>query len=90
MSNDLTDNDQDAYSATAQYIINGQWVLKAGYAATSDSSDGNDDGSTAITGRLGYLLPSSYLYMDIRSYDMKGDDKEGDGTNILLGAEYYF
>ena len=98
MKNDLdgADDDQDAYSATAQYVIDGQWVLKAGYAATSKSSNGGyDDSATAITARLGYLLPSTYLYMDIRSYDMPaakkdGNDKAGDATNILLGAEYYF
>ncbi|WP_162045795.1 porin [Vibrio taketomensis] len=90
MQNDLTNDDQDAYSATAQYVINGQWVLKAGYAATSESKLGDDNDSTAVTGRLGYLLPSTYLYMDIRSYDMLGSDETYDGTNILLGAEYYF
>ena len=83
-------NDQDAYSATAQYIIDGTWVLKAGYSATTDSKLSKaSDKSTAITGRLGYLLPSTYLYMDVRSYDYKGDDRTGDGTNILIGAEYY-
>ncbi|EGU40017.1 porin [Vibrio scophthalmi] len=91
MKNDLTNNDQDAYSATAQYVIDGQWVLKAGYAATNESKLAKeDDSSTAITARLGYLLPSTYLYMDVRNYDMKGDDKSGDTTNVLLGAEYYF
>ncbi|WP_162063316.1 porin [Vibrio taketomensis] len=90
MQNDLTNNEQDAYSATAQYVINGQWVLKAGYAATGESKNGDNDDSRAITGRLGYLLPSTYLYMDVRNYDMLGDKEEGDGTNILLGAEYYF
>ena len=98
MQNDLKgeENDQDAYSATAQYVIDGKWVLKAGYAATSESANGGyDDSSTAITARLGYMLPSTYLYMDVRSYDMAADkigddDKEFDATNILLGAEYYF
>ncbi|AMG29927.1 porin [Grimontia hollisae] len=90
MENGLTDNSQDAYSATAQYVIDGTWVLKAGYAATSDTDKGIDDGSQAITGRLGYLLPSTYLYMDVRSYDYYGANEDNDGTNILIGAEYYF
>lgn len=98
MENDLKgkENDQDAYALTAQYVIDGQWVLKGGYAATSETSNGDyDDSATAITARLGYLLPSAYLYMDVRNYDMpaaeKGkDEKAGDATNILLGAEYYF
>ncbi len=94
MSNNLTSNDQDAYSATAQYVIDGTYVIKAGYAGTSKSTvakdAGQDDASTAITGRLGYLLPSTYLYMDVRSYDYKGADDTADGTNILIGAEYYF
>ena len=63
-------------SATAQYTIDGTYVLKAGYAATTKSTvakdAGQDDASTALTGRLGYLLPSTYLYADIRSYDYKG------------------
>ncbi|MEZ8130133.1 porin [Enterovibrio norvegicus] len=90
MDNGLTNNDQDAYSATAQYVINGTWVLKAGYAATSESKLGTDDDSQAITGRLGYILPSTYLYMDVRSYDYNGSDETDDGTNLLIGAEYYF
>ncbi|USH03153.1 porin [Grimontia kaedaensis] len=90
MENGVTGDDQDAYSATAQYVIDGTWVLKAGYAATSESKLGNDDDSQAITGRLGYLLPSTYLYMDVRSYDMNGSEEKNDGTNILIGAEYYF
>ncbi|WP_283131273.1 porin [Enterovibrio norvegicus] len=90
MENGLTGDDQDAYSATAQYVIDGTWVLKAGYAATSESKLGNDDDSQAITGRLGYMLPSTYLYMDVRSYDMDGSTEKNDGTNILIGAEYYF
>ncbi|MBV7298513.1 porin [Enterovibrio paralichthyis] len=89
MENGLTNIDQDAYSATAQYVIDGAWVLKAGYAATTDT-EGEDDGDRAITGRLGYLLPSAYLYLDVRNYDMNGADESKDGTNILLGTEYYF
>lgn len=91
MQNDLTNNDQDAYSLTGQYIIDGKWVLKAGYAATNDSANAKvDDASTAITARVGYLLPSAYLFMDVRDYDMEGDKNKDDGTNLLLGAEYYF
>ncbi|WGW01119.1 porin [Vibrio sp. YMD68] len=95
MQNNRTDDSQDAFSATAQYVIGGQWVLKAGYAATSESdkkikSKGADDSSTAITGRLGYLLPSTYLYADVRNYDMLGDTKGDDGTRFIVGAEYYF
>ncbi|WP_406732795.1 porin [Vibrio scophthalmi] len=98
MENNLKgkENDQDAYSATAQYVIDGKWVLKGGYAATSETANGGyDDSATAITARLGYLLPSAYLYMDVRNYDMPADkigedEKAGDATNILLGAEYYF
>ncbi|MEZ9526033.1 porin [Enterovibrio norvegicus] len=90
MENGLTGDDQDAYSATAQYVIDGAWVLKAGYAATSESKLGNDDDSQAITARLGYMLPSTYLYMDVRSYDMLGSTDAYDATNLLIGAEYYF
>ncbi|MDF2185596.1 porin [Grimontia hollisae] len=90
MENGVTNNDQDAYSATAQYVIDGTWVLKGGYAATSESKLGTDDDSQAITGRLGYLLPSTYLFLDVRSYDYNGSDETDDGTNILIGAEYYF
>jgi len=81
------DNDQDAVSATAQYVFGGQYVLKAGYAATFESSNGTDDESTAITGRLGYILPSTYLYFDVRTYDMNSGTE---AANFLLGAEYYF
>ncbi|MGF1753888.1 porin [Vibrio makurazakiensis] len=81
--------DQDAISATAQYVLNGKWVFKAGYASTSDT-DGNDDGDVAITGRLGYILPSAFLYTDVRNYDMDGADDSKDNTRLLLGAEYYF
>lgn len=100
MWNDLTDNKQDAYSATAQYIMNDKWVYKLGYAATNDADkavDRDDNGvftkdtaSQAITGRLGYLLPSTYLFLDVRNYDMLGNSDEHDGTRVLLGAEYYF
>lgn len=90
-------NGQDAVSATAQYVLNNQWVFKAGYSMTTDADDdikkkdvlikAEDTGDTAITARLGYLLPSTYLYIDSRNYKM--DNK--DWTNsILVGAEYYF
>ncbi|MEX0333508.1 porin [Vibrio tubiashii] len=88
------DDSQQAYSATAQYILNGKWVFKAGYAATTKSdvekAKGNDDSDVAITGRLGYILPSAFLYMDVRDYDMDGSDSSKDNTRLLLGAEYYF
>ncbi|KXF81269.1 porin [Enterovibrio coralii] len=94
MENGLTNNDQDAFSATAQYVIDGTWMLKAGYAATTDSKLGDNDGSTAITGRVGYLLPSAIIYTDVRSYDYYGSAEQVgttvDGTNILIGMEYYF
>lgn len=91
MKNDLKNNDQDAYSFTAAYQLNPDWFIKAGYASTSESANAKvDDGSTAITGRVGYLLPSSIIYVDVRDYDMKGDDKTDDATNVFLGAEYYF
>ncbi|AMG29931.1 porin [Grimontia hollisae] len=100
MENGVTNAEQDAYSATAQYIANGQYVFKLGYAATTDSDNKvgytQDDSDTAITGRIGYLLPSAYLYFDVRNYDMASynkDDKkfeENKTTNFLIGAEYYF
>ncbi|KXF81273.1 porin [Enterovibrio coralii] len=90
MENGLNNNDQDAFSATAQYIIDGTWMLKAGYAATTDSKLANDDGSTAITARVGYLLPSAIIYTDVRSYDYYGADKSTDATNVLIGLEYYW
>lgn len=81
---------QNAISATAQYVLDGTWVFKGGYAMTSDSDKGDDNGDTAITGRLGYLLPSTYLYADVRHYDMNGSSEASDGTRLLLGMEYYF
>ncbi|MEZ8082093.1 porin [Enterovibrio norvegicus] len=90
-TNGLTNVDQGSYSATAQYVIDGTYVLKAGYAGTENiATDGGDNGDQAITGRLGYLLPSAYLYLDVRNYDYNGSDDTKDGTNIHLGAEYYF
>lgn len=89
---------QDAYSATAQYVLNDSYVFKLGYAGTTDT-DGRavkkSDGDTAVTGRLGYLLPSTYLYFDVRYYDKPSVTStdtiaESKGTNFLLGAEYYF
>ncbi len=90
---------QDAYSATAQYILDSTYVFKLGYSATTDT-DGRamklSDGDSAITGRLGYLLPSAYLYLDVRNYDMATVDATTSAidkmktTNFHLGAEYYF
>lgn len=94
--NRVQKNSQNAISLTAQYIIDNQIVLKAGYAQTMDSDKGSvvggnfvtDDGSTALTARLGYLLPSTYLFIDSRNYKMNGADSFD--MNILIGAEYYF
>ncbi|MCE0556185.1 porin [Motilimonas sp. E26] len=91
MNNELADQEQIAYSATAQYV-NNSFVYKLGYAATTDAEqNGNkmkDTGDTAITARLGYLLPSTYLFMDLRNYKMNAAD--GFDNNLLIGAEYYF
>ncbi|WP_260259129.1 porin [Vibrio intestinalis] len=88
------DNGQDAVSLTAAYQINEKWFVKAGYAATSasDAKDaiGEDDGDIAVTGRVGYLMPSAILYFDVRDYDFDGDKQSGDFTNVMFGAEYYF
>ncbi|MGL5407635.1 MAG: porin, partial [Shewanella sp.] len=92
MNNDLTNAEQLAYSATAQYIMNNQWVYKVGIAGTNDAEiDGKkkaDSSDLALTARLGYLLPSTYLFIDSRNYKMDGAD--GFDMNILVGAEYYF
>ncbi|MGF1686005.1 porin [Photobacterium japonica] len=89
------DDSQWAYSATAQYVHNGAWVYKVGYAGTGDADlagegkQANTD-DMALTARLGYLLPSAYLFADVRHYDMNGNDEGADSTNLLLGVEYYF
>ncbi|MCD9509131.1 porin [Photobacterium phosphoreum] len=88
-------NSQWAWSTTAQYVHNGQWVYKVGYAGAAEADiEGRgkeaDTDDTAITARLGYLLPSAYLYTDIRHYNMNGGTEGGDSTNLLLGVEYYF
>ncbi|EIA3112827.1 porin [Vibrio cholerae] len=94
MDNGVADSQQTAYSATAQYVMDNQWVYKLGVAASDKvetkgkTVDNTDD--LAITGRLGYLLPSTYLYLDVRYADMNGSTKNADGTNIHIGAEYYF
>ncbi|KJY81690.1 membrane protein [Vibrio galatheae] len=78
---------QNAYSATAQYVINSKYVLKAGYAATDDADGTTNTADQAITARFGYLLPSSYWYIDSRNYEFDGGDW---GHRVLLGMEYYF
>lgn len=86
------DAEQTAYSATAQYVLDGKWVFKAGYASTSKAefngmkADGTQD--KAVTARLGYLLPSTYLFLDSRNYKMNNSDDWD--NNILAGVEYYF
>ncbi|EJB8580823.1 porin [Vibrio cholerae] len=91
MNNNVTDGEQMAYSATAQYV-NNSWVYKLGYAGTNDAEVKGvkqaDTADTAITARLGYLLPSTYLFMDLRNYKM--NDADGFDHNLLIGAEYYF
>ncbi|MEZ8103794.1 MULTISPECIES: porin [Vibrio] len=87
---DYDGNGQNAISATAQYMLTEKLLVKLGYASTDEADGTTDTGDTAITGRLGYLLPSTYLYMDIRNYDMDESDEANDGTRLLLGAEYYF
>ncbi|MDA9556269.1 porin [Vibrio sp.] len=81
--------EQNAYSATAQLLLTDKLLVKAGYALTEEV-DSNDDGDVAMTVRLGYLLPSAYLYADVRDYDFNGDDESADQTRLLLGMEYYF
>ncbi|MBE3657978.1 hypothetical protein BOO92_14965 [Vibrio navarrensis] len=91
MNNELADKEQLAYSATAQYV-NNSWVYKLGLAGTTDSeTKGKTDKDTAdlaVTARLGYLLPSTYLFMDLRNYKMNNADSFD--NNLLIGAEYYF
>ncbi|WP_325891942.1 porin [Grimontia sp. NTOU-MAR1] len=89
---DNVDAEQTAYSATAQYVLDGKWVFKAGYAATSKAKfagvevDGTQD--KAVNARLGYLLPSTYLFLDSRNYKMNNSDDWD--NNVLAGVEYYF
>ncbi|MCF8779652.1 porin [Vibrio sp. IRLE0018] len=78
---------QNAFSTTAQYVIDSKYVLKAGYAMTDDAKGTKDTGDTAVTARFGYLLPSSYWYLDSRNYSMNDGDW---GHRILAGMEYYF
>ncbi|MCG3726449.1 porin [Vibrio cincinnatiensis] len=91
MENDLNDGEQMAYSVTGQYI-NNSWVYKLGVSGTNDAKlDGNKQADTkdlAVNARLGYLLPSTYLFMDLRNYKMNNAD--GFDNNLLIGAEYYF
>ncbi|AUI85607.1 hypothetical protein BS333_04050 [Vibrio azureus] len=81
---------QNAISATAQYMFTDKMLVKLGYAATDDADGVADSADQAITARLGYLLPSTYLYMDVRNYDFNDSDDTDDTTRLLLGAEYYF
>lgn len=85
------DNDgigQNAYSATAQYVIDSKIVLKGGVALTDEADGTTDTNDLAVNARLGYLLPSTYLFIDSRNYKMNDADKFD--HNILVGAEYYF
>ncbi|MGC9401511.1 porin [Vibrio genomosp. F10 str. 9ZC157] len=90
---EVGDASQNAYSATAQYVIDSKYVLKAGYAATDDAKGTDNTADTAISVRFGYLLPSSYWYIDSRNYKIANKDN-GYSTEwanrILLGTEYYF
>ncbi|MEI8609610.1 porin [Enterovibrio sp. Hal110] len=84
------DNDgqtQDAVSVTGQYMLTDKALVKLGYASSSDT-DGAVDGDEAINARFGYLLPSTYLYIDSRNYKNNGSDDFH--NRILIGAEYYF
>lgn len=81
---------QNAVSATAQYMFTDKFLMKVGYAATDEADGTTDTDDQALTARLGYLLPSTYLYLDVRNYDMNGSTEDSDVTNLLLGAEYYF
>lgn len=84
---------QNALSATAQYVLDGKWVFKAGYSATDDADGIDNSGDTAVTARLGYILPSAYMYIDSRNYKMntKKNAYDGDWANyVLVGMEYYF
>ncbi|MEI8609614.1 porin [Enterovibrio sp. Hal110] len=94
------DNDgqtQDAFSVTGQYMLTEKALVKVGYASSSDTDNAIDkdgvaatveDGDEAINVRFGYLLPSTYLYIDSRNYKHNGSDDFH--NRILIGAEYYF
>lgn len=97
MINDVNDvkRKQDAYSVTASYWANSEWLFKVGYAATTKAKFGGDTqantDSQAITARALYVLdPSAVLYFDVRNYDMMGSAKGDDQTRFLAGIEYYF
>ncbi|NGN98578.1 porin [Grimontia sp. S25] len=83
-------DNQNAISATAQYMFTDKFLAKLGYASTDDADGTTDTADQAITARLGYLLPSTYLYMDVRNYDFNESDESADTTRLLIGAEYYF
>ncbi|EEX93032.1 outer membrane protein [Vibrio orientalis CIP 102891 = ATCC 33934] len=84
---EVGDVGQNAYSTTAQYVIDSKYVLKAGYAATDDADGTENTGDQAVTARFGYLLPSSYWYIDSRNYEFDGGDW---AHRVLVGMEYYF
>jgi predicted porin len=88
------EDSQWAYSATAQYISGGTWLYKLGYSSTgeadyADGASGNNTDDMALTGRIGYLLPSAIIYSDVRHYNYDGGEG-AETTNWLLGIEYYF
>ncbi len=89
MHNGVADDDQGVLSATAQYVVDGTWLFKAGYSDAGDTDKIANSGATAITGRVGYILPSLFLHVDVRNYSFDGD-KDSDHTRVLLGAEYVF
>ncbi|WP_217521307.1 porin [Vibrio metschnikovii] len=92
---DNVNRKQDAYSVTASYWANSEWLFKVGYAATTKAKFGGETqantDSQAITARALYVMdPSAVLYFDVRNYDMMGSSKGDDQTRVLLGMEYYF
>ncbi|MDD1783305.1 porin [Enterovibrio sp. ZSDZ35] len=95
MENDATNDSQDVLSVTAGYWLNDQWLAKVGYSAAGDADVGTaaagKEGSTAMTARLLYSLPSMVIYFDARNYEMYGNKEDGgSGTRFMLGTEYYW
>jgi len=82
---------QNAFSTTVKYLLNNKVEFKAGYAMTTDAEiDGvtkHNSGDQAITGRIGYLLPSTFLYTEVRNYKMNGGTKRFNQVN--LGIKYF-